>query len=549
MNLKKSTGLILSVVMAACTMLTGGLPAKAEAASPAQITANTYIGDTGRMVKSFELQVRSTSSYVGLKASDFAITGNFDGYPVNEKNETVQHDYADDGVELSWADNILSLKVKPFKYSGGPVSKFAVTNERYPELSFNEATVTDVKTQSIDDFVPGEYTGTNGEKLNYRLKLTKSTTPNPLIVWLHGGGEVGTDNVKQLTENKGAVSWTNSGYDTSVLAVQFPENYGWKIYNNPEELSLMRDYFEVQAELINKLVDSGEVDPNRIYVVGVSSGGGGALRFLTQYPELFAGSIIVAAKDAVADYTGSVDKFKSELKDLTDVPVWLVHAQNDPITDSRTSTLTYEALTRLGNNQAKLTIYDDAFLASQQLYGDFRHCSWILVFNDKNMLAWLFGQKKPAATSVSLLQDAQVTRAELAALLADQLKLGEVIGTDIYTDTVNSPEDLAIRQNTTAGIMKGTGVGLFNPNLAVTRAQLAMIADNVMRNADQKLASSAASPVAFNDVPNGHWASEAIGHSVAAGILNSDSATQFAPNRPVTGAEATKFVELLTSRM
>ncbi|AIQ31403.1 MULTISPECIES: S-layer homology domain-containing protein [unclassified Paenibacillus] len=549
MQLRKGTGLMLSFVLAVGTILTGGLSVKAEAASPMQITANTYIGDTGRMVESFDLQVSSAGSYADLRASDFVITGNFDGYPVNENNETVQNDYADDGVELSWADNILSLKVKPFKYSGGPVSAFAVTNGRYPELSFNKESVTVVKTRTFDDFVAGEFTGTNGEKLNYRLKLTESTAPQPLIVWLHGGGEVGTDNLKQLTENKGAVAWTDSGYDTSVLAVQFPENYGWKIYNNPEELSLMRDYFEVQAELIKELIVSGKVDPNRIYVVGVSSGGGGALRFLTQYPELFAGSIIVAAKDAVADYTGSVDKFKSELKDLTDVPVWLVHAQNDPITDSRTSTLTYEALTGLGNNQAKLTIYDDAFLASQQLYGDFRHCSWIPVFNDKNMLAWLFEQKKPAATSVSLLQDAQVTRAELAALLADQLKLSEVIGTDIYTDTVNSPEDLAIRQNKTAGIMKGTGAGLFNPDLAVTRAQLAMIADNVMRTTGQKQASSVANPVAFKDVPNGHWASEAIGRSVAAGILNGDSATQFAPNRPVTGAEATKFVELLTGRM
>ncbi|MDU5950308.1 MAG: PHB depolymerase family esterase, partial [Paenibacillus macerans] len=196
-----------------------------------------------------------------------------------------------------------------------------MTNERYPELSFNEASVTTLKTRTVDDFVAGEYTGTNGEKLSYRLKLSASAAPQPLVVWLHGGGEVGTDNLKQLTENKGAVAWIESGYDTSVLAVQFPKNYGWKIYDNAEELSRMRDYFEVQAELIGELVDSGKVDPNRIYVAGVSSGGGGALRFLMQYPGLFAGSIVVAAKDTVADYTGSVEAFKRELQDLPDVPV------------------------------------------------------------------------------------------------------------------------------------------------------------------------------------------------------------------------------------
>jgi len=550
MKLKTGTGLILSLALTVSTILTGGLPAKAEAAaSPPQITANTYIGDTGRMVESFDLHLGSANSYADLKASDFEITGNYNGYPVNEKNETVQENYADDGVELSWNGNVLSLKVKPFKYAGGPVSAFAVTNERYPELSFDKTSVKVVKTQTLDDFVPGEYTGTNGVKLSYQLKLSEAAAPQPLIVWLHGGGEVGTDNLKQLTENKGAVAWTDAGYDTSVLSVQFPTNYGWKIYDNPDELSLMQDYFELQAELIKELVDSGEVDPNRIYVVGASSGGGGALRFLMQYPDLFAGSIVIAAKDAVADYKGSVDTFKSELKDLTDVPIWLVHAQNDPITDSRTSTLAYEALTGLGNNQSKLTIYDDAFLASQQLYGDFRHCSWIPVFNDKNMLAWLFEQKKTDTVPISLQQDAQVTRAELAALLSDRLKLSEVLDTEIYTDTEKTLQDLAIRQTTTAGIMRGTGAGLFNPNLAVTRAQLAMIADNVMRKASQQQASSTSSPAAFSDVPTSHWASEAIGRSVAAGILKGDSATHFAPNRLVTGAEATQLVELLASRM
>lgn len=420
-----------------------------------------------------------------------------------------------------------------------------MTNERYPELSFNEASVTTLKTRTVDDFVAGEYTGTNGEKLSYRLKLSASAAPQPLVVWLHGGGEVGTDNLKQLTENKGAVAWIESGYDTSVLAVQFPKNYGWKIYDNAEELSRMRDYFEVQAELIGELVDSGKVDPNRIYVAGVSSGGGGALRFLMQYPGLFAGSIVVAAKDTVADYTGSVEAFKRELQDLPDVPVWLVHAQNDPITDSRTSTLAYEALTQLGSKQAKLTIYDDAFMDANRFYGNLKHWSWVPVFNDKEMFDWLFEQKKTAAAPVSLQQDAQVTRAELAALLADGLKLSEVIGTGIYTDTGNSPEDLAIRQNTTSGIMKGIGGGRFAPDLAVTRAQLAAVADNIVRNAGLKQASPAASAAAFSDVPSGHWASEAIARSVAAGILKGDSATRFAPNRPVTGAEATEFVELL----
>ncbi|CAM4394894.1 hypothetical protein P4H94_32630 [Paenibacillus macerans] len=115
MKRKKDTALMLTLVLAIGTALTGGWPAKADAASPLQITANTYIGDAGRMVESFDLKVSDASKYADLKASDFEITGNYDGYPLNENNEAVQADYTDDGVELSWNESVLSIKVKPFK--------------------------------------------------------------------------------------------------------------------------------------------------------------------------------------------------------------------------------------------------------------------------------------------------------------------------------------------------------------------------------------------------------------------------------------------------
>lgn len=100
MKRKKDTALMLTLVLAIGTALTGGWPAKADA---------------GRMVESFDLKVSDASKYADLKASDFEITGNYDGYPLNENNEAGQADYTDDGVELSWNESVLSIKVKPFK--------------------------------------------------------------------------------------------------------------------------------------------------------------------------------------------------------------------------------------------------------------------------------------------------------------------------------------------------------------------------------------------------------------------------------------------------
>ncbi|OWA33415.1 hypothetical protein B9G55_22370 [Saccharibacillus sp. O16] len=551
MDLKKKTGFTwMAALTLGVPLMSAGTVHAAEVekpASPPKITAHTYIGDAGRMVESFELVLPAGKTYSGLQASDFDVTGNYDGYPLNAAGELVQEDYRDDGIRLTQNGNVLSIAVKPFKYPGGYVSSFAVASARYPELSFDAEDVAKVETRTVDEFEAGRITGTNGESLNYRLKLSDSQTPKPLVVWLHGGGEVGSDNLKQLTENRGATVWSESGYETSVLAVQFPANYGWAIYNNEEELSRMQAYFEVQVELIDRLVAEGKVDPKRIYVVGPSSGGGGTFRFLMQYPHKFAGAIAIAAKDTIADYKGTVEPFKQELKDLTDTPIWIVHAKNDPTTDSRTSTLAYEALQELGSSQAKLTIYDDAFMDAHRFYGGMKHWSWVPVFNDKEMLDWLFAQQKESLpSSTSLGGDQAITRGELAGALADHLGLEEVLGTSIYTDTSASVHDLAIRQTAAAHIMQGVGTGRFAPEQEVTRAQLAVLVDRILGSSGSAAEQAASLP--YTDVPASHWAAQAIARTTAAGILPGAASGSFEPNRLMTGAEAQAVLEKLAAR-
>ncbi|GKU26613.1 LPXTG cell wall anchor domain-containing protein [Clostridium folliculivorans] len=367
------------------------------------ITANTYVGDAGRMVSSFEITVDDINKVKDIKASDFDITGNYDGYPLSPDGKLAQNNYTDDGIKLTITGNTIKIEVNPFKYFGGYITPGAVNCVKYPELSFDQSNITKVNTKTADDFASAKFTGSNGTSLNYRLYTSKSTTPQPLVVWLHGGGEVGSDNDVNITANRGATTWIEAGKDTSVLSVQFPANYGWAIYKNPTELPLMEKYNDVQYELIQKLIESGKVDKNRIYLVGPSSGGGGTFRFLMQYPKLFAGAIAIAAKDTIGDYSQpeavAVGDFMDKLKGITDIPLWIVHAENDPTCDSRTSKYAYEALQKLGDTKVKLTIYDDAFMNSQKLYGGLRHWSWVPALNNTEMINWLFDQTKaPAQT-------------------------------------------------------------------------------------------------------------------------------------------------------
>ncbi|MGO4528640.1 S-layer homology domain-containing protein [Paenibacillus sp. 2TAF8] len=523
----------------------------AESAEVTQIQANTFVGDPGEMVESFDITVADVEKYKNLKATDFDITGNYDGYPLNAAGEIVQDNYEDDGITLSMKDNTIHMTVKPFKYPGGLKSEFAVTNKTYPELSFDKKSVNQVKTRTVDEFEKAEFTASNGVTLSYNLKRSPSKEAKPLMVWLHGGGEVGTDGRNHLTANRGAVVWTESGYDTSVLAVQYPENYSFKIYNNAEQLPIMKAYFEAQVELIQKLVAEGEVDPDRIYLSGVSSGGGGAFRFLMQYPDLFAGAIIVAAKDTVADYTGSVDAFKQELKGIVDVPMWIMHAQNDPTTDSHTSSLAYQALTEMGAKQVHLTLYDDAYMDSHRFYGGLKHWSWVPAFNNKEVIASLFklhkgtaGEQPVASSEHGVKPMEPITRAQIAVVLADALQLPEATATYPYVDSAPEWAAQAIAKVTKAGLMRGVGNQMFAPESEVTRAQMAVIVDQILTNKDWKPATDSVELV-FGDIDSKHWAHTAIQNSARAGVMTGVSNGKFDMKQTVTGVQLERIMQRL----
>ncbi|MNW29007.1 S-layer protein precursor [compost metagenome] len=557
MNLvrKSLTGLLAAVIGTAGLIV----PAAAdEATSVQRITGHAYVGDAGTMVESFDIEVADVNRYADLQAEDFDITGNYDGYPVNQQGKIVQENYEDDGLEIAVSEDGIHLAFKPFRYPGGTVSSFAVTNAKFPELSFNADKVDSVSIRTVDEFEPGTFTASNGETLPYRLKLSASAGPQPLVVWLHGGGEVGTDNIKQLTENRGATTWTESGKDTSVLAVHYPKNYDWAIYSNAEQLKKMQDYFVLQYELIEKLVAEGKVDPDRIYLAGVSSGGGGAFRFMMQYPDLFAGAIVVAAKDAVADYKGAVDAFKQELNGLVDMPLWIVHAENDPITDSRTSKLAYQALTELGSTKVKETLYSDKFMDSQRFYGAMKHWSWAPVFNDQDMINWLFSQKRDSNATPSPVEttpevvtkqptaSGPITRAELAGLLTTELDLpvaASVYG--LYKDVQGTERIQEVEAVTQAGLMRGIGQGQFAPDAAVTRAQLVVIVGQWLESNGVEGAESPGSTTGYSDVSKKHWAYQDAVIVSRFGIIPANGAGQLGPAQAVTVAEAAQVLKSL----
>ena len=155
----------------------------------------------------------------------------------------------------------------------------------------------------------------NGYKLNYCLyepeDLNKSEDKRPLILFLHGAGERGSDNQSQL---KNAIlnvvgddknnEWSNS----IVIAPQCPSSTGGNTNSNVNDPNKWAEtnwnngnYIQANlpesaplhavAELVKEYAALDYVDADRIYVVGLSMGGFGTWDIISRYPDLFAAAV------------------------------------------------------------------------------------------------------------------------------------------------------------------------------------------------------------------------------------------------------------------
>ena len=126
------------------------------------------------------------------------------------------------------------------------------------------------------------HTSGDGSQLPYRLYVPDnpdSGNGNPLILFLHGWGEKGTDNESQLGQAGGLIEAARRN-DSFLLAPQVPVGGNW-----------VADTISVVGEILQNTQDSYAVDSSRIYVTGYSMGGFGTLNSMLIFPEVFAAAV------------------------------------------------------------------------------------------------------------------------------------------------------------------------------------------------------------------------------------------------------------------
>lgn len=340
---------------------------------------NVYVSDkkgnpavkTGRYAV-LEMEVSPTSSLGSALNYDWATTG-FNDWTENKYTITQQKD-------IQTSAGVISDLV---------INKFAgETKELVEDFSSGKATYNNV-TLSYADYAP-----------------EKDKQKNPLIVWLHGGGEGGTDATIPLSANKAVNFATEDIQDhfngAYILAPQAPTYWMDGITGRADGTS---KYEEALMALIKEQVAANpDIDPNRIYIGGASNGGYMTMLMTRDYPGYFAAAFPVC--EGLNDSLIS----KQDIQSMKQTPTWFVTAKNDTtLLPSLNTVPTYERFVAAGAENVHLSLFQDV----QDTSGLYQnadgtpyqyngHWSWIYVFNNEvdtlinekttTIMDWLAGQ-------------------------------------------------------------------------------------------------------------------------------------------------------------
>ena len=196
-------------------------------------------------------------------------------------------------------------------------------------------------------------------QMEYLLFLPESYAQStnqefPLILFLHGAGERGSDLDSVKRHGIPKIVETNPDFPFIAVSPQCPEDSWWT-----SELHTING-------LIEEVVEKYKVDTSRIYLTGLSMGGFGTWSLASMYPERFA---------AIAPVCGG-GEVRQILRYLTEMPIWTFHGQKDDVIPFSRSEEIVTALKKHGSS-IKFTIYPEA-----------GHDSWTETYDNPELYEW-----------------------------------------------------------------------------------------------------------------------------------------------------------------
>jgi predicted peptidase len=218
-------------------------------------------------------------------------------------------------------------------------------------------------------------------RMPYRLFRPRTNKKVPLVMYLHGSGGLGDDNLKQLGLGNtfGTRVWLlPKNQDRNPCYVVVPQtDRGWARYDLSQQsdgakmLPGLGDGARVALDIVAALCREFHIDEHRIYVTGQSMGGAGTWHMTAQRPKLFAAAVACCGSPTLEDATQSIA-----------TPLWNFHGDGDPSVPVTTSRDRIAGLRKAGGHP----LYTE--------YAGVGHNVWEWAYTEPALIKWMFSQTR-----------------------------------------------------------------------------------------------------------------------------------------------------------
>ncbi|MCJ8166774.1 prolyl oligopeptidase family serine peptidase [Pontibacter sp. E15-1] len=223
------------------------------------------------------------------------------------------------------------------------------------------------------------------DTLPYRILYPKNFDPArkyPLVLVLHGAGERGDDNQKQLVYGAKRFLEEQEQFPAIVVFPQCPTDSYWSNVDIVKDEAGKRTFnFQEKGKpteamrslmgLLKQLEKSGSIDKERMYLGGLSMGGMGTFELLRRKPNTFAAAFPICG----GGHPATARKYAKK------VDLWVFHGEDDSVVPVEKSRIMAAALEDAGGD-VQLTIYPGV-----------NHNSWDYAFKEPALLEWLFSHQ------------------------------------------------------------------------------------------------------------------------------------------------------------
>jgi len=199
-------------------------------------------------------------------------------------------------------------------------------------------------------------------EINYLMFLpgnySKKGNSSPMIVFLHGAGERGSDLEKVKKWGPPSIVEKDPDFPFILLSPQCPEGQKWNTY--------------LVKGMIDDVLARYNVDKSRVYLTGLSMGGYGTWELAMACPEYFA---------AIAPICGGGNIHL--IGRLKDMPIWVFHGKKDKSVPEQESAVLVDTLKKIGAD-VKYTILPEGGHSDV----------WIYAYGEAGLFDWFLEHQK-----------------------------------------------------------------------------------------------------------------------------------------------------------